>query len=51
MTRRVTITMDDELVKKIYNLQSKEILKRKNRVSFSDIVNQELKRSLKSNPK
>ena len=47
LPRRITITMDDELVKKIYHLQSKEITKSQKHVSFSDIVNLQLKRALK----
>ena len=35
LSRRITVTMDDELVKKIYHLQSKEIAKFQKHVSFS----------------
>ena len=47
LSRRITVTMDYELVKKIYSLQSKEILKSQKHVSFSDVVNFQLKRALK----
>ncbi|MHA7734587.1 hypothetical protein [Nitrosopumilus sp. S6] len=47
MVRRVTITMDDELVKKIYTLQAKEITKSQQHISFSNIINAQLKHALK----
>jgi len=47
MARRVTVVLDDELVKKLRNVQSKKIAKSKKSVSFSSVINEELRKSLK----
>ncbi len=47
MLRRITIMLEDDLVKKIRNKQAKEIIKSKKSVSFSQIVNITLKKCLK----
>jgi predicted transcriptional regulator len=47
MSKRVTIVLDDDLVKKLRTIQSKKITKSKASVSFSSIVNEELRKSLK----
>ena len=47
MPKRTTIVMDDELVKKLRSIQSKKIAKSKGSISFSSIVNDELRKSLK----
>jgi len=47
MLRRITIMLEDNLVKKIRNKQAKEIIKSKKSVSFSQIVNNALKKYFK----
>jgi len=47
MPRRVTIVLDDDLAKKLRATQSKNIVKSKKSVSFSRVINQELKKVLK----
>ncbi len=47
MLRRITIMLEDDLVKKIRNKQAKEIMKSKKSVSFSQIVSNTLKKCLK----
>jgi len=47
MLRRITIMLEDNLVKKIRNKQAKEIMKSKKSVSFSQIVNNTLKKYFK----
>jgi len=47
MAKRITVVLDDELVKKLRNVQSKKIRKSKNSVSFSSVINEELRKSLK----
>jgi len=46
MSKRVTIVLDDDLVKKL-SIQSKKIAKSKGSISFSSIVNDELRKTLK----
>ncbi len=47
MSKRVTIVLDDDLVKKLRNIQSMKIGKSKKSVSFSSVINEELRKSLK----
>ncbi len=47
MARRITVVLDDELNKKLRNVQSKKISKSKKSVSFSSVINEELRKSLK----
>jgi len=47
MSKRVTIVLDDELVKKMRNIQSKKIVKSKKSVSFSYVINEVLRKVLK----
>ncbi len=47
MPKRITVVFDDELVKKLRNIQSKKISKSKKSVSFSSVINDELRKSLK----
>jgi len=47
MPKRITVVLDDELVKKLRNIQSKKIIKSKKSVSFSSVINEELRKSLK----
>jgi len=45
--KRVTIVLDDYLAKKLRTIQSKKISKSKKSVSFSKVINEELRKSLK----
>jgi len=47
MPKRITVVLDDELVKKLRNIQSKKISKLKEHVSFSRVINEELRKALK----
>jgi predicted transcriptional regulator len=47
MAKRVTIMIDDELDKKLRLLQAKLISKTNESVSYSQVINQELKKQLK----
>ena len=47
MSKRITVVLDDELVKKLRNIQSMKIRKSKKSVSFSSVINEELRKSLK----
>ena len=47
MAKRITIMLDDDLVKKLHDLQAKQIKISKNSVSFSAIINEILRKSLK----
>ena len=47
MSKRVTIVLDDSLAKKLRIIQSKKISKSKKSVSFSSVINEELRKALK----
>ncbi len=47
MPKRITVVLDDELDKKLRIIQSKKIRKSKKSVSFSSVINEELRKSLK----
>ncbi len=47
MSKRITVVLDDELVKKLRNIQSMKIRKSKKSVSFSRVINEELRKDLK----
>ncbi len=47
MSKRVTIVLDDDLVKKLRIIQSKKISKYNGSISFSSIVNDELGKAMK----
>ncbi len=47
MAKRITVVLDDEVVKKLRNIQSKKISKSKKSVSFSSVINEELRKALK----
>ena len=47
MSKRITIVLDDDLVKKLRMIQSKNIAKSKKSVSFSSVINNELRKSFK----
>ena len=46
--KRITVVFDDELVKKLRIIQSKKMVKSKKSVSFSSVVNGELRKVVKS---
>ncbi len=47
VTKRVTIILDDDLVKKLHEKQSKLIKESKGAVSFSKVVNDTARKGLK----
>ncbi len=47
MAKRITIILDDDLVKKLYEIQAKQIKKSKKSVSFSHVLNEVLRKRLK----
>jgi len=47
MPKRVTILLDDDLMKKLRHIQSKNISKSTHYVSFSGIINDELRKAVK----
>ena len=47
MSKRVTIVLDDDLVKKLRIIQAKNLVKSGKAVSFSKTVNEELRKALK----
>jgi len=47
MSKRVTVNMADDVVKKLRKLQSKEVKKSIYKVSFSKVLNDQLRKVLK----
>ena len=47
MSKRVTIVLDDDLIKKLRIIQAKNIFKSKKSVSFSSVINNELRKAIK----
>ena len=47
MSQRITIVLDDDLVKKLRVIQSKKLVKSKQNVSFSSVINDELRKVVK----
>lgn len=47
MGKRITVVLDAEVVKKLRIIQAKNIGKSESAVSFSNVINSELKRNLK----
>ena len=47
MTKRITICLDDKIVKKLRNIQAKKLIKSEGSVSFSMVINDELRRIIK----
>ena len=47
MAKRITIMLDDDLLKKLHEIQSKQIKKSKKSVSFSRILNEVARKGLK----
>lgn len=45
--KRVTIVIDDDIYKKLHQIQAKQIFQTKKSVSYSKVVNQELKKGVK----
>jgi len=48
MSKRVTIVLDDDLIKKLRIIQAKKFTKSNTYVSFSGVVNDELRKVFKS---
>ena len=47
MSQRVTIMIDDDVNKKLHLIQAKEIFKTTKAISFSRVINKELRKQLK----
>ena len=47
MSKRITIMIDDDIDKKLRQLQSKLIVKTNESISYSKVINQELRKQLK----
>jgi len=47
MSKRVTLVLDDDLVKKLRIIQSKKLVKSNESISFSSVVNAELRKVVK----
>ena len=47
LAKRITITLDDDLNKKLHGLQTKQIKGSKKVVSFSKVLNETLRQNLK----
>jgi len=47
MAKRITIMIDDDLLKKLHDVQAKQIKETNDSVSFSRILNEMLRKSIK----
>jgi metal-responsive CopG/Arc/MetJ family transcriptional regulator len=47
MAKRITIMLDDDLLKKLHEVQAKQIKDRSESVSFSAVLNETLRKRLK----
>ena len=47
MAKRITITIDDDIDKKLHLIQAKEITKTSSSVSYSQVINDMLRKQLK----
>ena len=47
MGKRVTIVLEDELIKKLHEIQARQIKESTGAVSFSEVINETLKKGLK----
>ncbi|MGD2107568.1 MAG: hypothetical protein PVH93_08175 [Nitrosopumilaceae archaeon] len=47
MAKRITIMLDDDLVKKLHEIQAKQIKETSESVSFSAVLNQTVRKKLK----
>jgi len=48
MPKRITIMLEDDLVTKLRRIQAEQLKKSENSVSFSQVVNETLKKVLKN---
>lgn len=46
MAKRITVVLDDEVLKKLRNIQAKQIKDTTESVSFSEVINEVLKKNL-----
>ena len=47
MAKRITIMLEDDLLKKLHEIQAKQIKKTQKSVSFSRVLNEVLRKGLK----
>ncbi|MDH3277155.1 MAG: hypothetical protein OEL77_02860 [Nitrosopumilus sp.] len=47
MSKRITVMLDDEIVKKLHELQAKQIKETSKSVSFSGVLNETVRANLK----
>jgi predicted transcriptional regulator len=47
MAKRITIMLDDDLVKKLHEIQAKQIKESAESVSFSAVLNETIRKKLK----
>jgi len=47
MAKRITIMIDDDLLKKLHEIQTKQIKETSESVSFSRVLNDELRKNLR----
>ena len=47
MTRRVTIVMDEDIIKKLHERQAKQIKESAKSISFSSVVNETIRKHIK----
>ena len=47
MGKRITIVLDEDLIKKLRIIQSKKIVKSTTAISFSSVISDELRKALK----
>jgi len=47
MGKRVTVILDEDLVKKLHEIQAKQIRETSKAVSFSGVLNESVRKSLK----
>jgi metal-responsive CopG/Arc/MetJ family transcriptional regulator len=47
MAKRITIMLDDDLLKKLHEMQAKQIKESSESVSFSRVLNKTVRKSLK----
>ena len=48
MSKRITIVLDDDLLKKLHDIQAKQIRESAKSVSFSAVMNEVLAKGIKS---
>ncbi|MDH3277175.1 MAG: hypothetical protein OEL77_02960 [Nitrosopumilus sp.] len=47
LSKRITVMLDDEIVKKLHELQAKQIRENSESVSFSGVLNETLRANIK----